>query len=250
MTMNIRDACPECGSQQFKRNGHIHKGKQNHPCKPCGRQFVVAATNRLIDAEQRTVVERLLCEKISLHGICRAIGVSLRWLMDFIVARFAAVPEHLHVQPIAASRDVLIGCLGVEADELWSFVQQKTNPRWVWIALEKRTRQIIAFHVGDRSQESAKLLWANIPVVYRERATFYTDQYAAYTDVIPPAQHKAITKSARKTNHIERFNNTLRQRVSRLVRSTLAFSKKVENHIGAIRYFISHYNLGRAALLV
>jgi IS1 family transposase len=46
---------------------------------------------------------------------------------------------------------------------------------------------------------------------------------------------------------IERFNNTLRQRVSRLVRSTLAFSKKVENHIGAIRYFISHYNLTRAA---
>jgi insertion element IS1 protein InsB len=52
--------------------------------------------------------------------------------------------------------------------------------------------------------------------------------------VIPPAQHKSITKYARKTNHIERFNNTLRQRVSRLMRSTLAFSKKVNNHAGAI----------------
>ena len=61
---------------------------------------------------------------------------------------------------------------------------------------------------------------------------------------------KAITKKARKTNHLERFNNTLRQRVSRLVRATLAFSKKVENHIGAIRYFICHYNLTRAALPV
>jgi len=68
--------------------------------------------------------------------------------------------------------------------------------------------------------------------------------------VMPAAQHQAITKSVRKTNHIERFNNTLRQRVSRLVRSTLAFSKKGENHIGAIRYFISPYNLTRAALLV
>jgi insertion element IS1 protein InsB len=250
MTLSRREVCPECGSQQFKKNGHLHNGKQNHQCKMCGRPFVADATNRVIVEEQRALVERLLYEKISLHGICRAIGVSLRWLMDFIVARFAAVPEHLQVQPLAASRDVLIGYLDVEADELWSFGQQKTNPRWVWIAMEKRTRQIIAFHVGDRSQESAKLLWANIPVVYRERATFYTDQYAAYTGVIPPAQHKAITKSARKTNHIERFNNTLRQRVSRLVRSTLAFSKKVENHIGAIRYFISHYNLGRAALLV
>ena len=79
---------------------------------------------------------------------------------------------------------------------------------------------------------------------------FYTDQYVAYRGVIPAAQHKAITKLARKTNHIEQFNNTLRQRISRLVRSTLAFSKKVENHIGAIRYFIYHYNLTRAALLV
>ena len=61
---------------------------------------------------------------------------------------------------------------------------------------------------------------------------------------------KAITKDARQTNYIEHFNNTLRQRVSRLVRSTLAFSKKVENHIGAIRYFICHYNLTRAALPV
>ena len=80
--------------------------------------------------------------------------------------------------------------------------------------------------------------------------TFYTDQYAAYIGVIPTAKHQAITKHARKTNHIARFNNTLRQRVSRLVRSTLAFSKSVENHIGAIRYFIAHDNLTRAALLV
>jgi insertion element IS1 protein InsB len=196
------------------------------------------------------MVERLLCEKISLHGICRVVGVSIRWLMDFMVARFTAAPEHLHVQPIAASRDVLIGCLGVEADELWSFVQQKANPHWVWIAMDRQTRQIIAFHVGDRSRKSARQLWANIPAVYREQATFYTDQYAAYLGVIPPVQHRSVTKSARNTNHIERFNNTLRQRVSRLVRNTLAFSKKVANHIGAIRYFICHYNLTGAALLV
>jgi len=40
---------------------------------------------------------------------------------------------------------------------------------------------------------------------------------------------------ARKTNHLERFNNTLRQRVSRLARDVLSFSKKLANHIGAIK---------------
>jgi insertion element IS1 protein InsB len=115
--------------------------------------------------------------------------------------------------------------------------------------MDKVTGQIIAYHVGDRSRDSARQLWANLPTVYREQATFYTDQYDVYKGVIPAEQHKAITKQARKTNHIERFNNTLRQRVSRLVRATLAFFKKVEHHIGAIRYFICHYNLTIAAAL-
>jgi hypothetical protein len=56
--------------------------QQNHQCKACGRQFVLHEDNRVIGDEQRTLVERLLCEKISLHGICRAVGVSIRWLMD------------------------------------------------------------------------------------------------------------------------------------------------------------------------
>jgi insertion element IS1 protein InsB len=64
--------------------------------------------------------------------------------------------------------------------------------------------------------------------------------------VIPAAQHYPIGKLARKTNPIERFNNTLRQRVSRLVRSALSFSKKLSNHVGAIKYFICNYNLLKA----
>jgi insertion element IS1 protein InsB len=108
---------------------------------------------------------------------------------------------------------------------------------------------MIAFYVGDRSRDSAKELWAKIPLVYREQAIFHTDQYDAYTGVIPAERHKAITKHARKTNHIERFNNTLRQRVSRLVRETLSFSKKLAYHIGAIKYFICHDNLAKAAAL-
>jgi len=96
--------------------------------------------------------------------------------MHFIVTCFAALPDHLHVQPVAAPRDVLIGRLEVEADEMWSFVKQKANKQWVWIAMDKQTRQIMAFHVGDRSHESAQQLWTNLPAVYREQATFSTDQ--------------------------------------------------------------------------
>jgi len=139
--------------------------------------------------------------------------------------------------------------LEAEADEMWSVVQKKANKQWIWLAMDATTRQIIAFHVGDRSRESAKALWATIPEVYQDQATFHTDQYAVYRGVMPAERHKAITKHARKTNHIERFNNTLRQRLARLVRDTLSFSKKVEHHIGAIKFFICHYNLEKAGAL-
>lgn len=154
--MVVRDACPACSSQQFKKNGHIHTGKQNHRCKACGRQFVVHAENRLIAEDQRTLVARLLLEKISLHGICRVVGVSIRWLMDFMGGRFEAAPEHLHVQLPGRPHDVIIRCL--EADEMCSFVKQKANKYWLWLAMERATRQIIAFHVGDRSRDSARQL--------------------------------------------------------------------------------------------
>ncbi len=166
--------------------------------------------------------------------------------MGFLVQCFEALPDHLNVQPISRTQDVVIQCLEVEADERQSFVKKKENKQWIWIAMDAKTRQVIAFYVGDRSRRSAKRLWAKIPEAYRQHATFYTDQYVVYAGVIPVAQHRAISKLARKTNHIERFNNTLRQRMSRLVREALSFSKKLANHVGAIKLFICHYNLTRA----
>jgi insertion element IS1 protein InsB len=115
--------------------------------------------------------------------------------------------------------------------------------------MDASTRQVIAFHVGDRSSQSATALWETIPVRYQDQAIFYTEQYAVYTGVIPPARHRAISTLARKTHHVERFNCTLRQRVSRLVRETLSFSKNLANHIGTIKYFMCPYNLTKCAAL-
>ncbi len=78
--------------------------------------------------------------------------------------------------------------------------------------------------------------------MYCQCAVAYSDFWAAYAGVIPSKRHRAVGKQTGKTNYIERFNCTLRQRVSRLVRKTLSFSKKIENHIGAIGFFVHHYN--------
>ena len=134
------------------------------------------------------------------------------------------------------------GRLTIECDELWSFVGNKANKQWVWLAIDRDTREIIGIYVGDRSAESAKALCDSLPPVYRQCAVSYTDFWDAYAAIFPSKRHRAVGKETGHTNHIERFNCTLRQRISRLVRKTLSFSKKIANHIGAIWYFIHHYN--------
>ena len=247
--MNSRDICPDCSSARVKRNGYTHTDKQNHRCKECGRQFVLVPENRLISGAERMLIKRLLAERLSLRGICRAVQVSLRWLIDFITDCYAATPDDLNVRLPEQPDGVIVRRLNVEADELWSLVGKKVNKKWLWLALDAKARQVLAFHVGDRSGRSAKKLWNKIPAVYRQGATFYTDAHAPYANVIPRAQHRVVTKESRMTNHIERFNGTLRQRVSRLVRFALSFSKKLANHIGAIKYFLCQYNLEITATL-
>jgi len=134
--MILRDACPACHSQQFKKNGHIHNGKQNHQCKDCGRQFVLQPENHVIDGDKRSLVERLLLEKISLHGICRAVGVSIRWFIDFMVECFEAAPDHLQVRLPSRPGDVIIRGFEAEADEMHSFVKKKANEQWIWQAIQ------------------------------------------------------------------------------------------------------------------
>ena len=126
---------------------------------------------------------------------------------------------------------------------MWSFVGKKGQKYWIWIALNRATREIIGLYVGDRSQSGAEGLWKSIPNEYKDNSVFYTDFWDAYNTVLPNDKHHAVGKETGLTNHIERFNNTMRQRCSRLVRKTLSFSKKLENHIGAIWTFIHHYNL-------
>jgi insertion element IS1 protein InsB len=125
---------------------------------------------------------------------------------------------------------------------MWSFVGDKSNKQWIWLAIDVFTKEIVGVYIGKRDQTGAQGLWDSLPAVYRQCAVSYTDFWSAYGIVFPQKRHRAVGKDTGKTNYIERFNNTMRQRRSRLVRKTLSFSKILSNHIGAIWYFIHEYN--------
>ena len=133
----------------------------------------------------------------------------------------------------------------LEFDELWSYVQCKEQQAWLWMVLCRRTRQVIAYAIGDRSEKTCRWLWTRMPERYRTLRS-YSDFYHAYLNVIPEEQHEAVGKDSGQTNHIERFNNTLRQRLGCLVRKTLSFSKSLAWHQLRIRLFLLRHNRERA----
>ena len=129
----------------------------------------------------------------------------------------------------------------LELDEMWSFVLRRKNKRWVWLAQCRRTRQIVAYAIGGRGEETCRLLWQRVPPAYK-RGLCYTDFWAAYADVLPQEQHRATGKGGGQTCHIERFNNILRQRLGRFVRRTLSFSKCEQMHEMCLHLFLHEHN--------
>jgi IS1 family transposase len=74
----------------------------------------------------------------------------------------------------------------------------KTHQAWIWIALCRKTRQVVAYAVGDRSEKTCRHLWEAIAATYRA-GHCYTDFWAAYQAVIPEEQHSAVGKESGET---------------------------------------------------
>uniref|UniRef100_UPI00041BE253 IS1/IS1595 family N-terminal zinc-binding domain-containing protein n=1 Tax=Rubidibacter lacunae TaxID=582514 RepID=UPI00041BE253 len=91
--------CPSCQAQHTVKNGRIHTGKQRFLCKQCGYQFVENPTHKIIDADTRALIDRLLLERIPRAGIARAVQVSEQWLQDYVNVKAAQTKHMAEVQP-------------------------------------------------------------------------------------------------------------------------------------------------------
>jgi insertion element IS1 protein InsB len=98
--------------------------------------------------------------------------------------------------------------------------RRRRRYRYLWIAVSRLTRQVLAFCVGDRSQKSLRTLWSRVPPVYR-RKLIYTDEYEVYAAFFRPWQHRPSPKGSGRTSVAEGLNNKWRNRLAGLVRRTV-----------------------------
>lgn len=136
---------------------------------------------------------------------------------------------------------VIRRCDEAEMDEMWSFVRDKSNQRWLWHAIDHRTGEVLAYVLGKRKDNVFKQLKALLEPFWINH--YYTDDWGAYERHLDEKKHHV---GKRNTQKIERKHLTLRTRIKRLARKTICFSKLERMHDIVIGLFINRYEFGRA----
>ena len=93
--------------------------------------------NQSVLLDVKRLIDKLLLEQISLRGIARVTGVNFSWLQNYVNTKFRRVPRQVEV--LEKPKGKLI----IECDEMWSFVSSKANKLYIWLAIDRVTREII-----------------------------------------------------------------------------------------------------------
>ena len=148
-------------------------------------------------------------------------------------------PDQVEVAITQVDADERLSVEEAELDEMWSFVNSKRNPRWLWHAIDRKSGQVLAYVFGRRKDNVFLQLKELLEPKGIKR--YCTDGWGAYDRHLPDELHE-VGKS--KTQRIERKHLGLRTRIKRLTRKTICFSRSERMHDLVIGLFINRYEFG------
>ena len=119
-----------------------------------------------------------------MRGIERTFGISRQTLSAWLKEKANDLPPlEETLQPVDPEKIPVL-----EVDELWSFVFRSKDKVWIWIAMNRETREIVAYACGDRSEDTCRILWDRVPSAYKEAIVFSrvvpVDNFMIYKDII------------------------------------------------------------------
>ncbi len=243
--------------------------------------------SNVLSDEKRLAVLAALVEGNSERAIERMTGVQQKTI-GRLAMTFGQGAVNLHNR---FARD--LHCSLVTVDEIWSYIgkkQARVTPKdgpdvgeaYTFVALDSSSRFVIAWHVGKRNEESAKVFMNDVRSRLVVMPAMTSDGFAPYVNAVgaafgpgidyamtiknysrkgrrddnhryEPPRDPFITKKVvfgapnldkASTAYIERNNGTMRHHIGRMRRLCLAFSKKLDNHRAAVALNYAWYNFG------
>lgn len=246
---------------------------------------------RKLDTKTRALILRLLVEGSSIRATSRIADVSKNTVTKLLedAGKACAAYHDANVKNVEAKH--------VQADEIWAFCYAKernvagakaaptdAGDIWTWTAMDRDSKLMISYTVGDRSQATAREFMFDLASRLAGRIQLTTDGHGGYLKAVTdafsgdvdyamlikqygdptgqkgherkysPAECTGTKKEAIfgkpdmaqvGTSHVERQNLTMRMGMRRFTRLTNAFSKKAENHAYAVALHFMHYNYCR-----
>ena len=222
------------GAARAVKNGFTKAGNQRVLCHDCLKSRVLHRKfQQDFDFE---AIRRSFLERMSLCGVSRVFLISYYQVYKELNLCFILLPNFK--SQVSENKQLIDS---IEFDELCGFCHKKKNKQWLWAALSRNTRQIVAYVIGDRSQLTFKRLIRKIPLEYL-KCQSYSDYWKSYAILKAKGNHKQVGKERGQTNHIERYWATLRARITRYVRKSLSFSRSLRYHHLVTKMFMVDYN--------
>ncbi len=109
----------------------------------------------------------------------------------------------------------------------------KKEACWLWWAIDRATKQMCGWALGDRGPQTARQLDAQLP--HGEHITYCTDFWHPYGQIFAAARHQ---QGKARTFTIESANNRIRVYLARLRRKTHCYSKSFRNLAASLSFYL------------
>ena len=189
-------ACYHCEGENVLNNAKAPNAKQKYLCHDCGSQsredpgskaYAPQKPEEILSPYPRSApASELLRAPSGFRAAPSRVGSKKP-----LVCRLWSAPPTARAVFFAERESHILELLRA----LVLLLGRKADKRWVWIALARHTRQVLAYLIGERSERTtSRRLWERIPESYTESCKggcCYRDFWEAYGAVIPEECHEA-----------------------------------------------------------